>query len=103
MYIFDIRNKKKLEMDFNQNYDLLAHGHEFRSLGISKTGSTVSNRSVRDGELSQIIANHVDLYLNQVENLAVVNAHLGTNHLGGDEHIAEVGLDSLNLAFDGGC
>lgn len=47
----------------------------------------------RDGELSQVVANHVGLDLNLVEGLAVVHAHHGANHLGDDDHVAQVSAD----------
>lgn len=65
--------------------------------GRSVTGSTVSDGSVCDGELTQVVANHLGLNLNIVEHLTVVDTNDGTDHLGNDDHVSQVGLDNSGL------
>jgi len=55
------------------------------------------DRLVRDRELGKVVASHLRLNLNGVEDFAVVDADDGANHLGDDDHIAEVGLDDSRL------
>lgn len=62
--------------------------------GRSVTGSTVSDWGVGDGELTQVVANHLWLDLNGVENLTVVDTNQGTNHLWDNDHVSQVGLDN---------
>lgn len=52
---------------------------------------------LRDGELSQVVANHLRLDLNLVELLAGVDTDDGADHLGDDNHVTEVGLDEVGL------
>ena len=60
----------------------------------------MSDRSVGDGELSEVMANHLGLDIDVVENLSVVHSHLGMDHLGDDEHVAKVGLHHSRLVED---
>ena len=43
------------------------------------------------------MSNHLRLDLNLCEDLAVVNANNGANHLGDDDHFLEVGLDHIGF------
>ena len=80
------------------------------------TGATVLDGAVRDGELGEVVADHLGLDLNRVEHLSchhnsvlgsykvknnlylsVVNTNDGTNHLGDNNHVSEVGLDNCRL------
>ena len=61
----------------------------------------MSDRVVGDGELGQVVANHVLLNVDQVEDLAVVDSGGGTNHLGEDDHVTDVGLDRSRLVQSG--
>ena len=61
------------------------------------TGPTVLDRLVGDGELSEVVANHLRLDLNLVEGLAIVDTDDATNHLRHNDHVAEVGPDGLWL------
>jgi hypothetical protein len=63
----------------------------------TNTGTTVSNRLVGDGEFTKIVTSHLRLDFNLVEDLTVVNTNDGTNHLRDNDHVTEVGLDSLRL------
>lgn len=53
----------------------------------------MSNWSVGDRELTQVVTNHLWSNLNLVENLTVVNTNNGANHLWDDNHVSQVGLD----------
>lgn len=75
----------------------LSEGHELGSVGSTGTSSLVGNGSVSDGELSQVVANHLGLDLNLVEHLTVIDTNNGSNHLGEDHHVSEVGLDDSGL------
>ena len=55
------------------------------------------DRLVRDGELCEVVANHLRLDLNLVEGLAIVDTDDATNHLRHNDHVAEVGPDGLWL------
>lgn len=70
---------------------------ESRRVGGADSGAAVSHGSVGDGELAQVVAHHLGLDVDVVEHLAVVHRDLGVNHLGHDEHVAEVGLDHSGL------
>lgn len=50
-----------------------------------------------DGELSQVVANHLWLNLDLVELLSGVDTNDGTDHLWDDDHVTEVGLDGIWL------
>lgn len=52
---------------------------------------------LRDGELSQVVANHLRLDLNLVELLAGVDTDDRADHLGDNDHVTEVGLDEVGL------
>ncbi len=72
-------------------------------IGSSQAGASVSDGAVRAGELSKVVSNHVDLDLNQVEDLSVVDGDLRADHLGEDDHVSEVCLDGLGLVAVGLC
>lgn len=55
---------------------------------------------VRHGELGEVVAGHLGLDLNGVEDLSVVDTDNGTDHLGDDDHVTEVGLDGGGLLVD---
>jgi hypothetical protein len=57
----------------------------------------VTDRSVSNRKLAQIVTNHVSSDLNQVELFAVVDSDLRADHLRNDDHISKVGLDRLRL------
>lgn len=50
-----------------------------------------------DRELSQVVTNHLRLDLDLVELLAGVDTDDGTDHLGDNDHVTEVGLDEVGL------
>ena len=57
----------------------------------------MGNGLVGKGELTEVVAEHFRLDLDVDEDLAVVDASDGTDHLGEDDHGAEVGLDGFGL------
>jgi len=61
------------------------------------TGPTVLDRLVGDGELSEVVANHLRLDLNLVECLAIVDTDDASNHLRDNDHVAEMGPHWLRL------
>lgn len=61
----------------------------------------MSNGVVGDGELGKVVADHVLLDVHNVEHLAVVDGGGGANHLGKDDHVADVGLDRGGLIQGG--
>merc|ERR1740129_1053674 len=75
----------------------LLEGDESGAVGGTNTGPTVLHRLVGDGELSQVVSNHLWLHLNLCEDLAVVNSNNGASHLGDDDHVPQVGLDHIGL------
>jgi len=66
-------------------------------LSGTNTSGTVLHRLVGDGELTQVVGNHVCLDLHLVENLAIVHADNRANHLREDDHVAQVSLNALRL------
>jgi hypothetical protein len=52
---------------------------------------------LRDGEFSEVVANHLWLDLDLVELLSGVDTDDGTDHLWDDDHVTEVGLDEVWL------
>lgn len=56
---------------------------------------------VRARELCEIVADHLRLDLDRVEDLAVVDTDDAADHLGDDDHVAQVGLDDGGLLIGG--
>lgn len=57
---------------------------------------------VGDGELAEVVTNHVGLDLNLSVVLTIVDTDHASDHLGDDDHVAKVSLDGLGLAILGG-
>ena len=57
---------------------------------------------VRDGELSEVHADHLRLHFNTAEHLSVVNSDDRSDHLRHYDHVAEVGLNTAGLLARGG-
>ena len=57
----------------------------------------MSDRAVSDGELTQVVTNHIGLDVHNVEHLSVVHSDGGANHLRNNKHISEVGLHNSRL------
>jgi hypothetical protein len=79
----------------------LLEGNKLGRVSGTDTGTTVLNRLVRDGEFSEVVASHLRLDFNLVENLTVVDTNNGTNHLRNNNHVTEVSLDDLRLLTRG--
>lgn len=77
--------------------DFLLQRNEAGRMSGSNTRTTVLNRLVSDGELSQVMTNHFRLDFHLVEGLAVVHADHGAHHLGQDDHVSQVSFDHLWL------
>merc|ERR1719411_1674440 len=80
---------------------LLLQRDESGGVGGSNTGSSVLNRLVGDGELSQIVADHLWLDLHLGEDLPVVDTNNGVGHLRDHHHVPQVGLHNIGLLVDG--
>lgn len=75
----------------------LLEGNETGRVGGTDTGTTVLDGLVGDGELSQVVANHLGLDLDLVELLAGVDADNAADHLGDNDHVTQVRLDKVGL------
>ena len=61
------------------------------------TWSTVSSRLIGDGELSEVVADHLRFDFHLVETLSVVDSDDGTYHLWDDDHVPKVRSHGLWL------
>lgn len=52
---------------------------------------------VGDGELSQVVSDHLRLHLPLAEGLALTDAHHGAHHFRQDDHVMQVHLPYLGL------
>lgn len=66
-------------------------------MGSTDTRTTVLDGTVRDGELSKVVTDHLGLDLDGVELLAGVDGDDGADHLGHDDHVTQVRLDGRRL------
>merc|ERR1719396_109647 len=66
------------------------------------TRTAVLDGLVGDGELGEVVADHLGLYLNVDVLLAIVDAHDAAYHLWHDHHVPQVRLHSLGLLTVGG-
>lgn len=65
--------------------------------GHRRALAAVLHGFVGDGELAQVVADHLWFDLHLVEGLAVVHAHHATHHLRQDDHVPQVRLHHLRL------
>ena len=75
----------------------LLERHELGRRCRTDTGAAVTHRLVRDGELGKVHAHHVSLDLDRGEELAVVHTNDRADHLGHDQHVAQVCLHRVRL------
>lgn len=66
-------------------------------MGSTNTGSTVLDGLVRDGEFTEVVADHLRLDFDLVEFLAAVDTNDAADHLWHDDHVSEVCLDEIGL------
>jgi len=84
-----------------------SEGDEFRASGGSVTNLTVLDGLVGHRVLSEVLSNHIGTDLDRGPVLAGVDLGDSTDHLGHDDGVTEVSLDSLGLltvrsVLDGG-
>ena len=72
-------------------------GHELGTSGGTDTDLTVTNGLVSHGVLTKVVTNHVSSDLDGVPVLSGVDFGNGTDHLGHDDAVSEMGLDRLGL------
>lgn len=70
-------------------------------MGSTDTGTTVLNRLIGDGELTQVMTNHLRLNLNLVKGLSIVNTNIGSNHLRDNDHVTQMSLHHRGLLLKG--
>jgi hypothetical protein len=75
----------------------LLEGNKLGRVSGTNTGTTVLNRLVRDGKFGEVVAGHLRLDFDLVENLTVIDTNDGTNHFRDNDHVTEMGLDNLGL------
>lgn len=75
----------------------LLEGDKSGGVGGANAGPAVLHRLVGDGELAQVVADHLGFDLHLVEGLAVVHTHHAAHHLGQNDHVPKVGLHHLRL------
>ena len=66
-------------------------------MGGADAGPSVAHGHVGDGELAEVVSDHLRAHLDLVEGLAVVDADLGADHLRHDDHVTQVRLDGVRL------
>lgn len=79
----------------------LLQGDETRAVQSGDTGAAVGHRLVGHNKLTQVHADHVGEDFNTAKHLAVVDTDNAADHFGHDDHVTEVGLDTLG-ALSGG-
>merc|ERR1712037_443956 len=84
-------SRRRLSLRFLLEWD------ESGRVGRSDAGSAVSNWLGRHRKFGQIITDNFGLDFNLVENLSVVDADDGANHLGNDDDRSKMGLDASGL------
>ena len=72
-------------------------GHELGTSGGTDTDLTVTNGLVSHGVLTKVVTDHISSHLDGVPVLARVDFSDGTDHLGHDDAVSEMGLDGLGL------
>ena len=81
----------------NSNIRSSLERNEPWGVGSTNTRPTVLNRLVWDGELSQVVTNHLRLDLDLVKRLSVVHSNDASNHLWDNDHVPQVGSHWLWL------
>lgn len=76
---------------------LLLQRDKSRRVRGTDTRTTVLDRLVRDGEFTEVVADHLGLDFDLVEFLARVDTDDGADHLRHDDHVSQVCLDQVGL------
>lgn len=79
----------------------LLEGHKLGAVGGTDTWAPVFDRLVRNGEFAQGVSNHFGFQLNGIKSLSIVHSNNGPNHFRNDNHVPEMGLDSVWFLTDG--
>ena len=79
----------------------LLEGDEAGGMGSPDAGPAVFHGLVGDGELAQVVADHLRLAFHLVEGLAVVDAHHAAHRLGQNDHVAQVRLHTSGFSMGG--
>merc|ERR1719334_338011 len=95
----NVRDKRFSKIN-NETFSNLLQRDEPRAVGGTNTWTTVLDRLVRNGELSQVMTNHLWLDLHLSKHLPVVDADNGTSHLWHHHHVTEVSLHHVRLLVD---
>jgi hypothetical protein len=75
----------------------LLQRNKSRRVRRTNTRPTMLNRLVRDRELPQVVSHHLRLDFDLIELLSAVDSNDGADHLGNDDHVAQVGFDQVGL------
>jgi len=80
-------------------FSLLLDGDEAGSSGTN-TGAAVEDGAVGESEFGEVVTDHFTLNFDVLEGVTVVDGNDGSDHLGHDDHITEVGADGRGLLTD---
>ena len=75
----------------------LLKGNAAGGMGSPDNGPAVFHGLVGDGEVAQVVADHLRLDFHLVEGLVVVDTHHAARHLGQNDHVWQVRLHDLRL------
>lgn len=89
-------------LDIQNSTSNLTQRNETRGVGGTNTRATVLDGGVGDGELTEVVSNHISLNLYGDISLSIVNTSDGTDHLGDDDDVTEVGLDGFGALTEVG-
>lgn len=87
--------EKKMQVEVGCTCSL--DGHELGASGGTNTDLTVTNRLVGHGVLAEVVSDHVGPDFDSVPVFARVDFADGTDHLGHDDSVSEMGLDGGGL------
>jgi hypothetical protein len=86
-----------VSLDQSHPQSLLLQWNKPRTVCRANTRPSVLDRLVTDAELAQVEPHHLRLDLDLVELLPAVDTDHGADHLGHDNHVAQVRLDEVWL------
>jgi hypothetical protein len=85
-----------------QDQSRSSEGSELGTSGGTMTDLTVTNGLVGKGELSKVVSTHVSSDFDGRPVLSTVNFDNGSDHIGSDDHVSQVSLNTLGLFSHGG-